>query len=122
VSIEQDSKRRELERLWRKSYCLTGSVLFVAALIFLNDGDRMFALSLMLMRKLHLTLSTAELLVTPLLLIPILAAVVLLVLAVQNQLKINRLGCIKCGASRPFWTWSIRPYCAVCKLQQHKPQ
>jgi hypothetical protein len=68
VSIEQDSKRRELERLWRKSYWLSGSVFVVAAFIFLNDGDsdgdRMFALSLMLMRKFHLPLEPAELLVT----------------------------------------------------------
>ena len=124
VSIEQDSKRHELERLWRKSYWLTGSTLFVAVLILLNDadrmGDRMFALSLVLMRKLHLTLSIAELLVTPLAAIPVLAIVVLAVLTFQNQLKINRLGCITCGSPRPRFAWSIRPYCAVCDQQKHE--
>jgi hypothetical protein len=122
VSIEQDSKRRELERLWRKSYWLSGSVFLVAPLIFLNDGDRMFALSLMLTRKFHLPLEAAELLVTPLLLIPVIAIVVLGVLILQNQLKINRLGCINCGASRPRWTGRMHPYCVACELQQHESQ
>jgi hypothetical protein len=58
-------------------------------------------------------LEAAELLVTPLLLIPVIAIVLFGVLILQNQLKLNRFGCIKRGASKP--RRSMRPYCVACE-------
>jgi hypothetical protein len=114
MTDERNLRWAEFQRLRRRSYWITGSALAIAVSSWMLSGDWMIDLAHSLMRRFSLRFDTASLLLTPIFFLIAITGVIIAILAVKNGAAVRKLGCVECGAPRPFVNLWFHRNCLFC--------
>jgi hypothetical protein len=94
-------------------------ITIAPVVLFVNEGT-MTALVYQLVSILKVTPDVAMLLVTPMFLLIPISLIVLLVLLIENAQAMKNLGCIECGAPKPYINLRNRKRCIACGSPLHR--
>jgi hypothetical protein len=120
MTDKREIRIAELRRLRKRSLVLTVSALVIPAASWLVRADHLIRLTHYLIRRFAITWDSAAWLITPLFAIIPIVGIIFFILIIKNAKAINKLGCIECGAPKPFFRLKLHGMCPACGARDLK--